>query len=275
MLMFLLMALVACSGPKKLPKGMDSAAAVAQMQQAQMPYAIQARFNVKLTGANFSGATVGALIMHWPDRFRIEIQTPLRTPLLYLVSDGDSLNAWIRQDNVFFRGDDATAVMHSLTGGAIDVKDMFALFTGNLPMSGAEVLYSKDNGDGTVTVVLQGPEGYRIRAIIEPRFRIVRELVVARELEGAASPLVMGTTLFRVEYWDLMHFGGKARMPEEFTVELPTLGWTLEIEVHTWDEMGVIPEVFSLAPPPHSVEKDLVQTLMELADKQGATLPSQ
>ena len=64
-------------------------------------------------------------------------------------------------------------------------------------------------------------------------------------------------------------------MPEEFKVELPTLGWTLEIEVHTWDEMGVIPEVFTLAPPPNAVEKDLVQTLTDLVDDRGATLPSQ
>ena len=75
MQMWLLMAFLACGGPKNLPKGMSAESAVSQMQKAQMPYAIQARFNVKLTGANVNGATLGALVMQ-----KMGVSTQLLAP---------------------------------------------------------------------------------------------------------------------------------------------------------------------------------------------------
>jgi hypothetical protein len=66
---------------------------------------------------------------------------------------------------------------------------------------------------------------------------------------------------------------GREQLPEELVLTVPTLGWTVELEFDVWDELGVIPNVFTLAPPPGVVEKDLVGAITELAASKTPAAP--
>jgi len=264
---------IGCGGKHHISKGAEPARVVELMREAPLPYALQARFNVEVEGPGVSGSTPGALIMHVPDKFRIEIQTPMRTPFLYVASDGQGIHAWLHRDQVFLRGNDATAVLEEMTGGALSISDLFAVLTGRLPFRQAEMVSVSAPQKGWVDVVFQGPNELLCRAQIESKYGLVRQLMVGRELPDAetcgdpTSPECLGLVevLFTVRYPDLMHFQG-TMMPEEVFVDFPKLGWSLEIEVHTWDELGVIPDAFTLSVPNGAEEKDLVESLRKIAE---------
>lgn len=247
------------------------------VRAAQAPFALQGRFSVRLESPGSSGSTKGALILHRPDRFRIELLTPLGTPLLYLASNGKALHAWSQRDGRFYRGDDAGQVLAQLTGGAVGLADVNALLTGMLPLPDAPIVSVDEDEQGMVRLSLQAPQDVRVLAILDPHELITRELRVVRLDPGEDLPvqgmsdgvLTGGETLVEVRYAEVKRVGGN-RLPEQILVSLPTLGWSLELEFLSWDELGQIPEVFELVPPAGAVEADLVATLRELAEKQAA-----
>jgi hypothetical protein len=255
-MMWLSLSLTGCA-PKKIkrPQQGEAIQVVELMRARKVPFALQARFHVRVEGPDVGGSTVGALILHRPDRFRIEIQTPVRTPFLYLASNGQSMHAWVQQNRTFYRGDRATEVIAELTEGAMSAADVMEVFTGGLPLPDAKVTAASWGEDGMVDATLDPGTGHRVQVRIDPRNRLLIGLVVESE---------EGEDLLAFEVTDEMHFR-RARMPEEMTLYLPGLGWTLEVEVHTWDELGVIPEVFDLAPPRGATEADLVESLRAMS----------
>lgn len=240
---------------------------VDDLRGRRLPRALQAGFNVRLSGPGQSGSTTGALVIAAPDRVRINVQTPLSTPLLYLASDGRALHAWTQQTSTFFRGDDALAVLHELTGGAVGVADFVAVLTGRLPLTDGRLLAARAV-DGGVQVVLEAPDGARVRAVVDPQKDLLTSLEVGPGDPATAADL--RDVWVRFTWPDTMRFEGR-HMPEELKVEIPSLGWTLDITFHTWDAPGAVPEVFTLAPPPGATEKDLVTALREMAAKRRAT----
>jgi hypothetical protein len=268
-LSLMLVAGVACHGKRQMRMAHDAPdALVAQLRARPLPYALQARFHVRVAGPGLSGTTSAALILSRPDRINVNVQTPLSTPLLYLATDGKVLNAYTQQDSTFYRGDDALSVLHELTGGAVSVGDLLLVLTGSLPLPDAKVLDVKVDGEA-IAMTFEGPGGANIRAWIDPRTELVRRLEVAR-VAADSNDL---ETVVSVAITDAMHFQG-GWLPEEMVLDLPTLGWRIELLFHTWDELGVIPDVFVLQPPAGSVEKDLVTTLKELAaEKIGRPAP--
>lgn len=235
---------------------------VADLRKRPLPYALQALFNVKVSGPSLQGTTSAGMVLSRPDRFNINVQTPLRTPLLYLASDGRVMHAYTHQDSTFYRGDDALAVLGELSGGAAGVPDLLLLLTGGLPLPDAKVL-EVGVTEGRIHVELAGPQDSRVSAWVDPKTELFRRLEVRSMVDGALTdPWVTA------EIPNAMHFQG-GWLPEELIIELPTLGWRAELTFHTWDELGVIPDVFVLAPPGGAAQKDLVETLREMAEKQG------
>lgn len=252
LLLFLLIAATGCR--RHVPRGaaLDPAAVVEDFRRREVPRALQARFRFSVQGPALSGASTGRLVVSRPDRFRVEILTPLSTPLLVVVCDGRSLHAWRNDRQVFYRGDDAVAVLQRLTGGAVGAADVVALFTAGLPLPGAPVLSARDLGDDRVEAVLQGPRETAVRATIDHRAGLLRALQV--EPAGAVVPAA------RLE-WEGEERLRRVRLPEELKADLPSLGWTMEVEVSEWDELGAIPDVFSLSPPAGAEEVDVVAAL--------------
>lgn len=263
-----LVGLLGC-GPRAVRRTSDDPAALLDAARARtVPFALQGRFAVTLRGPDLSASTNGGLVVHRPDRFRVEILTPLATPLLSVASDGQALHAFTSADRDFYRGDDAVAVLAELTGGAVSLADVVAVLTGMLPMAGADVtsLTEREGGGAEVGLrVAPLPSGDQVvvRADLDPD-GVVRTVSVERSAVGG-QPLVV----LEVETLDTMRVG-RSRLPEELQVRLPTLGWTVDLEFSAWDELGQIPDVFSLQPPPGSNEKDLVTTLRELAERRRA-----
>jgi len=241
------------------------------VRAAKAPFALQGRFSVRLESPGANGTVQGALILHQPDRFRIELLTPFGTPLFYVASDGRALNAWSQRDGVFYRGTDAERVLDQLTGGAVDLADVNALLTGLLPLPDAPIVGLSEDHDGLVQVILQAPEDVRVLAVLDPKDELTRELRVVRVDSESTLPITdeavpKGETLVELRYLESMRVG-RTRLPESVVVSLPTLGWTLELSFLSWDELGQIPEVFELAAPAGATELDLVATLQALAEE--------
>lgn len=243
---------------------------VESVRSAGAPFALQGRFSVHLESPGTSGTTRGALILHNPDKFRIEILTPLGTPMVMLASNGRALNAWSQRDGTFYRGDNASAVLAELTTSAVGLADVNALLTGLLPLPEAPITALAEDSDGNVRLTLQAPGDVQVRAVIDPKTELVRELRVVRV--GGKTPLPglpTGETMVEVDYLATTRIG-RSRLPEQLSISLPTLGWKLELEFLSWDELGQIPDVFDLQAPGGAAEKDLVETLKKMAEDQQA-----
>jgi outer membrane lipoprotein-sorting protein len=80
-------------GPKRVPKA-DAVHVVDELRSRSLPRSMQARFQIRLGGGGQSGSTSGAIITHMPDQFRLEILTPLGTPMISVASNGQSIHAW-------------------------------------------------------------------------------------------------------------------------------------------------------------------------------------
>ncbi|HCH66597.1 MAG TPA: hypothetical protein DFR83_27575, partial [Deltaproteobacteria bacterium] len=251
--------MVGC-GPKKIPAAAADQV-VHEIRSRKLPRALQARFQIRVESNGQSGSTKGAIITHVPDQFRLEILTPLGTPMLSVASNGTAVHAWSQQLNTFFRGDDALAVLSELTGGAVTMSDVLQLLTGGLPLPDAPVLETTAREEG-VWLVLAGPSDVRVRALVSPKKRLVRRVEIGRAATAESAEMVDLVAVFDVS--DHMRIDG-ALYPEEMTIDIPPLGWTLELTFHTWDELGQIPAVFEMPVPPGANVADLEQTLRKAA----------
>lgn len=235
---------------------------VTELRKRELPYALQALFNIKVTGPDLQGTTSAAMIMARPDRFNVSVQTPLRTPLLYVASDGKVLHAYAHQNTTFYAGSDALAVLGELSGGAAGVPDLLLMMTGGLPLPDAEVA-SVAVEDELIRLELTGPHSSAVQAWIDPKTELFRRLIVRSQDESGDE-----VVWIRAEITNPMHFQG-GWLPEELSMEFPTIGWSIEITFHTWDELGVIPDVFVLEAPKGAQTRDLVDSLKALAQEQG------
>ena len=256
-------------GPKKVPSAVADQV-VFDARSRKLPRALQARFQIRVGSNGQSGSTKGAIITHMPDQFRLEILTPLGTPMLSVASNGQAIHAWSQQRSTFFQGDDAIAVLDELTGGSVTMADVLQLLTGGLPLPDAPLLETTVLEEG-VWFVLGGPHDTRVRALVSPQKRLVRRVEIGRAVTPEAADMGEVVAVFDVS--DHMRIDGSL-YPEEMTIEIPPLGWTLELTFHTWDELGQIPAVFEMPVPPGANVEDLEQTLRKAAEGQTLTDPS-
>lgn len=226
---------------------------------------MQGRFTVRLAGPGLAGTTKGALVLAQPDRFRVEIHSPVGPPMMLLASDGRALHAWLSRDNRFYRGDDAARVLAQLSGGAVGLADVNRLLTGGLPLASAEPRELRQDEDGRVRLRLEGPEGSRVQASLDGGSGLVRDLQVYGPTVALAPGLELPVPLMDLQILEVdRRF--RQQLPALLKIRLPTLKTEVELEFLSWDELGQIPEVFSLQPPPGAQERDLVESLRRLAE---------
>lgn len=269
-LMGLSLVLAVGCAPKRVPKS-DAVRVVEEVRERSMPRALQARFQIKVGTGMTAGSTTGAIVTHMPNRFRLEILTPLGTPMYTVASNGTAIHAWSQQKATFYQGTDAMRVLTELTGGVVGMADVLQLLTGGLPLSDAPMLASEVQDDG-VLVVLEAPENIRVRALIDPRRSWVRRVEIGRTTDDAPTELKEVLAVFNVT--DHMHSPG-GWYPEEMLIELPPVGWTLALSFHTWDELGVIPDVFDIQAPPGAKVEDLEASLRAAASRRAGDAAGQ
>lgn len=249
-----------------LPGAPTSPQAIVQAARGRSaPFALQGRFTVRLEGPGVAGTTKGALVLGQPDLFRVEVHSPVGPPMMVLASDGKALNAWIAKGNRFFRGDDAAAVLDQLTRGAVNLSDVNQVLTGGLPLHDAPVHDLAQDPDGLVRLSMDGPEGVQVHARLDPSTGLLASLEVVAGPDTFAPGLNLPVSLVLVEILSTMR-AGRDRLPESIRMRLPTMGWTVSLDFLSWDELGQIPQVFSLAPPPGASEQELVAALRALAE---------
>lgn len=251
-------------GPKAAAK-IDADQVLARMRDRPMPAGFQAKYKIRISGPGTGGSTRGAMLVQDPDHLRLEVLTPLRTPLLTVASDGTALHAWSQQRATFYRGDAAGAVLAELTSGAVTIADVVTLLTGGLPLAGAPVLEAQGS-EGGIAYLLEGPDDTRVRALVAPRRGFVRQLDVARATAPGGAEL--GPSMLRVTVDEVVRTG-KYLVPKELVIELPTVGWTVALSFTSWEALDEVPPVFSLPVPRGANTEDLVETLREVAEAQG------
>jgi outer membrane biogenesis lipoprotein LolB len=251
-----------------IPTSMDPDVVVALARSRPMPQSLQGKFTVHIDLGDKTYTVPAALLLDQPDRFRFELYTPFGTPLATVTSDGTALHGWSQREKVFYRGDDASHVLESVTGGKIGIEDMLGIFTGMLPMADAEVLHvgrTVFDREG-VAIVMLGPDDIRLRAVIDPRIGMVRRLRVDPSSENVGYQAPSTPPVLEVRYEGQTH-AGKGILPKSILVDMPRLGWKIEIVVKKWKALDQAPEAFSLTPPPRSTVKDLRETLEEMAGR--------
>ncbi len=246
----------------------DPEAVVAIARTRPAAEGLRARFSIRIRTPEMSGTTPGSFIIRHPDRIRAEIYTPLGTPLLYLVSDGTSLHAWLERQRVFFRGDEAATVLGNLTGGAVGIDDVVALMTARLPMPDSETLHTGriQFEEGGVVLELEGPGEVTVRAVVDPATGMVLRL---RVWQGESASLeVMNGLIMDVRYEGRVRVG-KVRLPARVEIHLPAMDWTITLTMKSWAEFQAPPSAFQLRPPVGAQVEDLVEALRDMAEKRA------
>jgi len=256
-----------------IPTSMDPDVVVALARSRPMPQSLQGKFSVHIDLGDKGYTVPAAILLDHPNRFRFELYTPFGTPLATVTSDGTALHGWSQREKVFYRGDDASEVLESLTGGKIGIEDILGIFTGLLPMADAEVLHvgrTVFDREG-VAIVMLGPDDTRLRAVIDPRLGMVRRLRVDPPSEEAGYEEPSTPPVLEVRYEGQTH-EGKGTLPKSILIHMPRLGWKIEIAVKKWKAIDQAPDAFSLSPPPRSTVKDLRESLEEMAARSAEHL---
>lgn len=266
------LALAACAKevrPVRVPVD-DPDRVVRELRGRDLPAGLSAPFRIKVEAPGRSGSTVGGLLIGAPDKVRVDVQTPLRTSLYMVATDGAALHVWDAQASTFYRGDDGVAALAALSQGAVQGVDVVQLLTGGLPLSGAPVVHTGASEEG-VLVVLQAPHDLLLRASLDARPATVRWLELGQGAPGCASCPLQSVAL-RLEVSAVQRIGPLA-LPEELSLHLVPLDMRVSLSFSRWQPTTPVEAAFALQAPPGAVEKGLVQAITDAAARRGRPLP--
>ncbi len=246
----LLLALtLSCGDKPNAPRPLGDAQAVADAAwQRAVPFALKAGYSVHIEAPRLglSGTTRGALIVHRPGKFRLDIYSPLGSPLVYAASDGKALGIYVAPEKMWLGSDNAEGLLREMTGNAAGLEDLVALMTGRLPFQDAEIVGAKNQGDEAV-YTFKGPEDTKAIVVLDPR------KLTSRRIE-AYDPT--GAMVLEADYEDYSKVG-RTLLPEAVRIKASSIDFLLELEFDAWDEIGVIPDAFQVPAPPGSRVIDL------------------
>ncbi len=252
----LLLALtLSCGDKPKAPRALGDAQAVADAAWARaVPFALKAGYSVHIEAPRLglSGTTRGALIVHRPGKFRLDIYSPLGSPLVYAASDGKALGIYVAPEKMWLGSDDAEGLLREMTGNAAGLEDLISLMTGRLPFQDAEILGAKTQGTEAI-YTFAGPEDTKAIVVLDPR------KLTSRRIE-AYDP--SGAMVLESDYEDYAKVG-RSLLPEEVRIKASSIDFLLELEFDVWDELGVIPDAFEVPAPPGSRVVDLDELVVK------------
>lgn len=249
----MLLAFTACGGKKAPVASWDATSVAEQAWAREVPFALKASYTVSVDAPSLgiSGSTRGALLVHRPGRFRLEIFSPLGSPLVYVASDGKGASLYLFSQNTWMGTDKAEETMRELTGGAAGLEDIISVMVGQLPFADADILGSERVDKETLAYSFGTPVGGRADVTLREADLTMQSLQAYDEHEKLS---------FEADYTDYMRVG-KSRLPEELVMVIPGINLTLELDFDTWDELGVIPDSFDVPAPPKAKKVDLLVLL--------------
>ena len=160
----LLFLLLASCGGKRAPTASWDAGSVAEAAwEREVPFALKAGYTISVDAPTLgvSGSTRGALLVHRPGRFRLEIFSPLGSPLIYVASDGKAASLYLFSQNTWMGTDKAEETLRELTGGAAGLEDLLSVMVGQLPFADADILSAERKDKETLQYIFGTPQGGR------------------------------------------------------------------------------------------------------------------
>jgi outer membrane biogenesis lipoprotein LolB len=259
----LLLLLMASCGGKRAPTASWDATSVAQAAwEREVPFALKAGYTISVDAPTLgvSGSTRGALLVHRPGRFRLEIFSPLGSPLVYIASDGKAASLYLFSQNTWMGTKKAEETLRELTGGAAGLEDLISVMVGQLPFADADILGAERTESGDLQYVFGTPQGGRAEVSLREKDLTTQSLNAYDEA---------GKQVLTADYNDYMRVG-KNRLPEEVVMTIPGINLSLEMSFDTWDELGIIPDSFDVPAPPRSKQIDLLILLQKAREAREA-----
>ena len=258
-------------GPKQPPLpavgGFDTVEQVRDAAWARaVPSALQAKvsLNIDAPRQGVKGTARGGLLLHEPGHVRLDLFSPIGTPLLFLAADGEALRLFSTTKGEFLQAEDAEGALRSLTGGAAGLNDVVSVLAGRLPFAGATLQGSSREG-GVSRLTFASPQGAKAEVEIDEATLTTQ----AVRAFGASGELALSAT-----YGAYVNVGG-ALLPELVTVEIPPLDMRLTLTLSSWEVLAEAPTSFVLTPPQGIVPQDLLAALAALAPPPpGAPAPT-
>jgi hypothetical protein len=231
--LFLLM-----TGCVKTPEVLSPDALLAAGQARKIPFAMRGKFSAKLTvrGESFPSLP-GAMILHQPDRFRIEMNAPIGGPVFTLVSNGSGVAMHLHRDKVTILEPEAQVFLSSFMGEGTGLKSLTSVLLGGVPLQDERPVRTETDESGT-RFVYAGPQGSELKIILHPGGELAR-------MESLDSS---GVLLFSMEHESLVQVEGKG-MPKVSVIEIPSQEIHLRLKFSGWSELAKIPEAFGLGVP--------------------------
>lgn len=266
---WLLLLTLGC-GPKQPPLpavgGFDTVEQVRDAAWARaVPSTLQAKvsLNIDAPRQGVKGTARGGLQLHEPGHVRLDLFSPIGTPLLFLAADGQALRLFSTSKGEFLQAEDAEGALRSLTGGAAGLNDVVSVLAGRLPFAGATLRSSSREG-GVSRLTFASPQGATAEVEVDEATlttRAVRAMTATGELALTAT------------YGAYVNVGG-ALVPEQVSVELPSLDMRLVLTLSSWEALSEVPDSFVLSPPEGIVPQDLLSALAALAPSPTSPEPT-
>ena len=124
MMWVMLLFVAACGGDKKKPRALGDPVSIAEAAWARtVPFALQGSYSIAVSAPELgvAGTARGGLLVHRPHRFRLEVFSPLGSPLFYAAS-GDALSLYLVTERLWLGSDDAEGLLRKVTKGAAGVE---------------------------------------------------------------------------------------------------------------------------------------------------------
>lgn len=232
-----------CTRSLPAPPAARPASVLDQARARPVPSPLQARFSFKIRSEalDLAGSTGGALIVDRPGHGHLAVLGPLGGPMLTVQTDGLGLAVAIPKDRRHLVALDAEQVLRETTGGIAGLDDLIGLMVGDLPLDAATVLSEQLQEGGDLAVVLEGPKGTSLLAVLDD----LQATPVSLEARDADGKVVLTAAYEPFAPRE----GDGALLPTRVQLAVPLLELDLDVRYKSWATPDPVPDVFGLAAP--------------------------
>lgn len=238
----ILLLLAACGRAPTQVEGASPSVVLERARARPTPDPIRARLHLKLKSApmDLSSGTGGVLIVDRPGRGHLAIMGPLGGPVATVTSDGTALAVHLPRDQRVLDSPTAQEVLAQATEGQLGLDDLVGMLLGDLPFDDAKVKSRKPLDDGTVHVVLAGPNATRLDVILEPDHATPTAIEVVEKT---------GRVLLTADFEPFEARDDGTFVPSRVELYVPALAVSLDLRFKSWEILDEVPPVFDTSAP--------------------------
>jgi hypothetical protein len=233
-----------CAKKPPVPAGvaMKEDALLVAVRARPAPDPAQAKLTVKITSKKLGIAApplAGGLILDRPGRAYFTMLSPFGSPVFTVTSDGAAVQMLNTQDRQFIYAEDAATALQGASGGTVSIDDVVGLLFGQLPLDPTKVR-SREQADGAVLFVADGPGGTTLTALIEEVHATPLRIDVA---DANGAPMVSAS------YEPFVEVEAAWWLPSRVILEIAAVDMSVDVRFRTWTQLDHAPEVFRATAP--------------------------